>query len=79
MPFPAGEDCRSGCGGEPILPVLHVGPARMAVKAPVDRWAGRAPHYSKRLGEDAIRIVRHDLPCGLWALAFYDSGPGSVQ
>jgi len=51
----------------------------MAVKTPVDRWAGRAPHYSKRLGEDAIRIVRHDLPCGLWSLAFYDSGPGSVQ
>ena len=47
----------------------------MAVKALVDSWAGRDHRSFKLLGEDgATYIVRHDLPAGLWELAFYDRG-----
>lgn len=79
MPFPARVDCRSDHGGEPLLPVLHVGPSKVAMKALVDRRDGRDSRYFKRLGEDAICIVRHDWPCGRRAPAFCDSGPGSLQ
>jgi hypothetical protein len=75
MSFPIVVDCRPGHGGEPVPHALHFGLANVAVKALVDSWAGRDHCYFKLLGEDgATCIVRHDLPSGLWELAFYDRG-----
>lgn len=75
MPFPLKVDCEPAPGGEPVPRLLHVGAASVTVKSVVDRWSGRDHRYFKLLGEDgATYIVRHDLPTGLWELAFYDSG-----
>jgi hypothetical protein len=75
MPFAIKVDCQPGQGGEPTPHTLHFGLATVAVKDLLDSWPGRDHHYFKLLGEDgATYIVRHDLPSGLWELAFYDRG-----
>lgn len=80
MSFPVVVDCQPGHGSEPMPHVLHFGLARVAVKALVDRWDGRDHRYFKLLGEDgATYFVHHDLPSGLWELAFYDSGQGPAR
>ena len=80
MPFPIEVDCRPGHGGEPTPHALRFGLASVAVKALADSWGGRDHHYFKLVGEDdATYIVRHDLPSGLWALVFYDSGQGRAR
>ena len=73
MSFPIVVDCQPGHGGEPVPHALHFGLASVTVKAIVDSWAGRDHRYFKLLGEDgATYIVRHDLPSGMWELAFHD-------
>jgi hypothetical protein len=79
MSFPIVMDCQPDHGGEPVPHALHFGLASVAVKTLMDSWAGRDHRYFKLLGEDgATYIVRHDLPSGLWELAFHDHGQESA-
>ncbi len=78
-PFLSGWLTGRTTAASPIpLSCLSVRPGG-AMKALVDRQDGRDARYFKRLGEDATCIVRHERRCGCRALAFCDSGPGSVQ
>jgi len=53
---------------------------KVAVKALMNRWHGRDHHTSKFQGEDgAACIVRHDLPAGLWELAFHENGQETAR
>ena len=53
---------------------------KVAVKALMNRRHGRDHHTSKFQGEDgAACIVRHDLPAGLWELAFHEGGQETAR
>lgn len=80
MSFPIVVDCQPGHGGELVPRALHFGLTSVAVEAFVDNWEGRDRRTFELLGDDgATYIVRHDLPSGLWELAFYDRGQGPAR
>lgn len=61
------------CGGGQEPQRLRIGEQWIAVTEVVDRWPAPGYCYFKLRGDDdAVYLVRHDEPTGLWELTVYE-------
>lgn len=65
--------CYAGYRGEEKPQRFSIKHRQIEVMKILDRWLSPDHRYFKVLGDDdAIYILRHDIPSGLWELTLYD-------